>query len=50
MRTYYEATEAVRVLVPGLWRECQWTNYDSRRTGNWFLDTGSNPVCSTQKV
>lgn len=25
-------------------------NYDSRRTGNWFLDTGSTPVISTLEV
>ena len=27
-------------------RECQKINYTRRRTGNWFLDTGSIPVWS----
>ena len=30
-------------------RECQITNYDSRRTWDGLLDTGSTPVISTKK-
>nr|DAV78784.1 MAG TPA: hypothetical protein [Caudoviricetes sp.] len=30
-------------------RECQNIGYTRRRTGDWFLDTGSTPVRSTSK-
>ena len=35
------------MLTPGRIRESQTINYDSRRTGNLLLDTGSTPVYST---
>ena len=35
--------------VFGRWRECQITDYDSRRTGDWFSDRGSIPLRSTYK-
>jgi len=41
---YDEATETVTVFIPELQRECQIMNYARRRTGDWFLDTGSTPV------
>ena len=31
-------------------RECQSIGYARRRTGDWFLDTGSIPVRSTHKL
>ena len=31
-------------------REYQTTDYDSRRTGDWFSDTGSTPVWSRMRV
>ena len=43
----YEATEAIRIFVSESQRECKRTNYARRRTGDWFLDTGSTPVWST---
>ena len=43
---YDEATETVTVFIPELQRECQIMNYARRRTGDWFLDTGSTPVYS----
>lgn len=46
---YDEATETVTVFIPELQRECQIMNYARRRTGDWFLDTGSIPVRSTIK-
>ena len=48
-QAYYEATEPVRMLVFVRQRECQITDYDSRRTVNGLLDTGSTPVYSTIK-
>ena len=50
MWAYDEATKAGRVFVPVRQRECQRTDYDSRRTGNRLLDTGSIPVRSIKKV
>ena len=41
---YDEATETVTVFISELQRECQIMNYARRRTGDWFLDTGSTPV------
>ena len=41
---YDEATETVTVFIPELQREYQIMNYARRRTGDWFLDTGSTPV------
>ena len=38
----------MRASAPARQRECQTADYDSRRTGNRFLDTGSTPVISTQ--
>ena len=46
---YDEATETVTVFIPELQRECQIMNYARRRTGDWFLDTGSTPVWSTKR-
>jgi len=42
----YEATKTVRASAPARQRECQRADYDSRRTRNCFLDTGSTPVIS----
>ena len=47
---YDEATETVTVFIPELQRECQIMNYARRRTGDWFLDTGSTPVRSTYQL
>ena len=46
--TYYEATKCIRVLVPVCIRECQITDYDSRRTADGLLDRGSTPLRSTK--
>ena len=40
----------MRASAPARQRECQRADYDSRRTGNRFLDTGSTPVISTLEV
>ena len=45
---YYEATKCIRVLVPVCIRECQITDYDSRRTADGLLDRGSTPLRSTR--
>ena len=47
-QAYYEATEPVRMLVFVRQRECQITDYDSRRTADGLLDRGSTPLRSTK--
>ena len=47
MWAYHEATKTGIVFIQALQRECQRINYARRRTGDWFLDTGSIPVWST---
>ena len=46
---YDEATKTGTVPTQVWRRECQNIGYTRRRTGDWFLDTGSTPVRSTPK-
>ena len=47
---YDEATKTGTVPTQVWRRECQNIGYTRRRTGDWFLDTGSTPVRSTYQL